>query len=218
MKWNICTQEVKDNKVMPSKGNPKESGKYLCTCAISFRGIVKKYLQMMEYNHEKDYWHNVGDRNHSSHVPIAWTDLRPCELDGFTVNHATFARLKDEDIIIYTKDKELSDKAIKELVDKSDDDVYYPVVATRSYIDDTGNFIKAICHVPSELGAAASEDARVFVAWYIVNFRVSDKEEANLFYINEKACMSMIGKVYFNSVSEAVEALSIPYTAFELIV
>ena len=82
--WNVILSSIEDNKIKPSKNNPKVSGKYLCTCVLMWQGEKHKYLQMMEYNADKNYWHDCGNKNGISHNILAWTDnIKPCEFDDF---------------------------------------------------------------------------------------------------------------------------------------
>ena len=82
--WNVLLSTIDNNKIIPSKNNPKVSGKYLCTCVLMWQGEKHKYLQIMEYDANKNYWHDCGNKSGISHNILAWTDdIKPCEFDDF---------------------------------------------------------------------------------------------------------------------------------------
>jgi hypothetical protein len=86
--WNVILSRVENNVIKPSQNNPGISGRYLCTCVQFYRGKeYNRYLQMMEYNAEKQYWHDPGKENAVSHVILAWTeDICPCDYNDFRYN------------------------------------------------------------------------------------------------------------------------------------
>lgn len=85
MEWNVILNTLEDNKILPSKNNPKESGDYLCTCIQYFEGKeVKRYLQIMTYNKDKNYWHDLNHEHGISHIILAWTNaIKTCDFKNF---------------------------------------------------------------------------------------------------------------------------------------
>ncbi len=82
--WHLVLYEIgKDNMLKGPTDNPKKSGVYLCTCIIIYQGnVLKRYLQTMEYNKEKNYWHDVGKERAISHNVLAWTNkIQPCKAE-----------------------------------------------------------------------------------------------------------------------------------------
>lgn len=83
--WNISLSETNENNCIVTKNNPTKSGKYLCTCVQTYnRKEVSRYLQIMEYDADKTYWHDCGNKNGISHNILAWTDkIKPCEFSDY---------------------------------------------------------------------------------------------------------------------------------------
>lgn len=84
--WNIILYKQNDDKqLVKPKNNPKESGKYLCTCVNIYADEeAARYLQIMEYDAVKDYWHDCGHPTGISHNILAWTDkIKPCDFTNY---------------------------------------------------------------------------------------------------------------------------------------
>lgn len=84
--WHVVLQSVdKENKIRPSKCNPKKSGVYLCTCIQYWQGKeCYRYLQPMEYDAEHKHWHDKGNKSAISHTVLAWTtDVPVCNFTDF---------------------------------------------------------------------------------------------------------------------------------------
>lgn len=82
--WHLVLYKIgKDDMLKGPTDNPKKSGVYLCTCVIIYQGkVLKRYLQTMEYNKEKNYWHDVGKEHAISHNVLAWTNkIQPCKAE-----------------------------------------------------------------------------------------------------------------------------------------
>ena len=85
--WNVILHNVdENNQLVNPQNNPKESGRYLCTCVNFYYGEEQnRYLQVMEYDVKKNYWHDCGHANGISHNILAWTDkISPCLFTDFT--------------------------------------------------------------------------------------------------------------------------------------
>ena len=83
--WNVLIGKLENNKIIESNNNPKKSGRYLCTC-ISYlnREEQSRYLQIMEYDANKNYWHDCGNKSGISHNILAWTDkINVCDFNDF---------------------------------------------------------------------------------------------------------------------------------------
>lgn len=82
--WNVALQKVVGNTIVGSDNNPSKSGKYLCTCVSMWQGEeAARYLQMMYYDKDKNYWHDCNGHG-ISHNVLAWTDkIVPCDFTDF---------------------------------------------------------------------------------------------------------------------------------------
>lgn len=81
--WNIILNSLDKNKIIPSENNPISSGQYLCTCVAKSGELIHRYLCIMEYNADKNYWHDVGNPNGISHIILAWKKQDMCTFDDF---------------------------------------------------------------------------------------------------------------------------------------
>lgn len=85
--WNVILYGLKENKLIESRNNPKESGRYLCTCVRKVIGSekIERYLQVMQYNAEHKCWHDCDyNINVLSHNILAWTDeIKVCDFENF---------------------------------------------------------------------------------------------------------------------------------------
>lgn len=83
--WNVILCTLDGNVVVSSTNNPKESGRYLCTCVNFWQGKeVARYLQMMQYDSKNNCWHDCGYPSGISHTILAWTDkITPCDFVDF---------------------------------------------------------------------------------------------------------------------------------------
>lgn len=83
--WNISLSELNENNYVITRNNPTKSGKYLCTCVQMYnREEVSRYLQIMEYDADKTYWHDCGNKSGISHNILAWTDkIKPCAFSDY---------------------------------------------------------------------------------------------------------------------------------------
>ena len=83
--WNVILCTLNGNTIVSSTNNPKESGRYLCTCVRFLEGKeVSRYLQIMEYDSKKNHWHDCGYPSGISHNILAWTDkIIPCDFVDF---------------------------------------------------------------------------------------------------------------------------------------
>ena len=83
--WNVVLYKVDGDRLVRSENNPKESGRYLCTCVRMWQGEEQgRYLQVMEYDANKNHWHDCGNKNGISHGILAWTDkVIPCDFKDF---------------------------------------------------------------------------------------------------------------------------------------
>ena len=82
--WHIIYVSVdKNNKIKPSIYNPKKSGVYLCTCIVKSGESELRYLQPMQYDSDKKYWHDVGRPHSMSHTILAWTSVDICNSNDF---------------------------------------------------------------------------------------------------------------------------------------
>ena len=83
IEWNVV-EGCLNNHCVEFKNNPQISGKYLCTCILHRSGCKDiKYLQVMEYDSEKNYWHDVGHRFRLSHIVFAWADVDVCDFEDY---------------------------------------------------------------------------------------------------------------------------------------
>lgn len=84
--WNVILHQLHDNQLQEPVNNPAHSGRYLCTCVQTWNGEeVARYLQVMEYDAEKKYWHDCGNKHGISHHILAWTDqIMPCSYKDYT--------------------------------------------------------------------------------------------------------------------------------------
>lgn len=84
--WNICLPHLDEENRVVTENNPAKSGKYLCTCVEESASSKElfKYLQVMEYDVDKNYWHDCGYEYRISHNILAWTDkVKPCEFSDY---------------------------------------------------------------------------------------------------------------------------------------
>lgn len=85
MKWNIILNKMENNHIFDSENNPKESGTYLCTCVQFWQEKeIRRYLQIMTYEKENNYWHDCDNKYGISHTILAWTkDVSLCDFQNF---------------------------------------------------------------------------------------------------------------------------------------
>ena len=83
--WNIILNTLENNKTISSKNNPSKDGHYLCTCISKIPNSTKyyRYLRIMEYKKNKDYWHDIGNEYGISHTILAWKEQKPCTFKDF---------------------------------------------------------------------------------------------------------------------------------------
>ena len=83
--WNIVLSKIENNTIMGADNNPAKSGRYLCTCvSMWYNEEAKRYLQVMEYDANRNYWHDCGNPSGVSHNVLAWTDkIQPCDFTDF---------------------------------------------------------------------------------------------------------------------------------------
>lgn len=83
--WNVILYKLNENQLVSPKNNPTKSGRYLCTCVRKLdTGEIVRYLQIMEYNVKKNYWHDLGNSSGISHNILAWTDkVSPCDFENY---------------------------------------------------------------------------------------------------------------------------------------
>lgn len=80
--WNVMLTGPNGEK---SENTPAASGKYLCTCVQYYDGKeTNRYLKMMEYNKDRNYWHDSGHPGAISHYVLAWTNkIIPCQFNDY---------------------------------------------------------------------------------------------------------------------------------------
>lgn len=83
--WNIILHKLAGDRLVSKESNPIESGRYLCTCVKIWDGKeVSRYLQIMEYDANKNHWHDCGNQSGISHNILAWTDkIKPCTFTDY---------------------------------------------------------------------------------------------------------------------------------------
>lgn len=83
--WNVILYKLDGNTLINSENNPTESGRYLCTCVRKLpEEELQRYLQVMEYDASRNYWHDCGNKSGISHNILAWTDkIKPCDFADF---------------------------------------------------------------------------------------------------------------------------------------
>lgn len=85
-KWNIILHHLNDENVfVPDDNQPKESGRYLCTCVSFYDGEeTGRYLEILRYDAERKYWHDIGNPYGISHNILAWTEgIDICDFDNY---------------------------------------------------------------------------------------------------------------------------------------
>ncbi len=84
-KWNVILNTIKDDKIIQSSNNPPKSGFYLCTCIRFYGGKERsRYLTMMEYDKNKNCWHDIRHESSLSHNILAWTNIDVCDFMDYT--------------------------------------------------------------------------------------------------------------------------------------
>ena len=81
--WNVVLNKLENNKVISSTNNPKKDGRYLCTCIQKSGDDEYRYLQIMEYNTKRNYWHDCGNQNGTSHNVLVWKEEDVCDFAEF---------------------------------------------------------------------------------------------------------------------------------------
>ncbi len=81
--WHIILNTLDGNKIVSSKNNPNQSGQYLCTCILRSGDNEHRYLRVMEYDADKKYWHDIGNKSGISHVILAWKHEDVCIFSDF---------------------------------------------------------------------------------------------------------------------------------------
>lgn len=81
--WNVILNFLDGYKIVPSQNNPKKSGQYLCTCIKQCDEKEHRYLRIMEYNADGNYWHDIDNRHAISHTILAWKEEDVCTFDEF---------------------------------------------------------------------------------------------------------------------------------------
>lgn len=85
--WNVVLSYLDGDIIKPDKNlNPTHSGEYLCTCLskVPYEDKYIRYLRVMEYDEENNYWHDIGKKHAVSHNVLAWTDIDLCEFSDFS--------------------------------------------------------------------------------------------------------------------------------------
>lgn len=95
MEWNVILSYPEGGYIR-TVNNPTSSGRYLCTCILHADGVKDiKYLQMMEYDAEKDYWHDVGRESAISHTVLAWAKVDVCDFEDYVYHAGGWLSKKD---------------------------------------------------------------------------------------------------------------------------
>lgn len=84
--WNVCLSHFNEENKIVTENNPAKTGRYLCTCVQEYPSLKEsyKYLNVMEYDADKNYWHDCGYEHRISHNILAWTDkVKPCEFSDY---------------------------------------------------------------------------------------------------------------------------------------
>lgn len=76
--WNIVLVRTVDYTWQHLPHEPKQSGIYVCTCILTLHDAETRYLQVMQYDAEKKYWHDPGKEHATSHRVIAWKKQDVC--------------------------------------------------------------------------------------------------------------------------------------------
>lgn len=98
MKWNIVLYQTEGNHLkLNREEQPKESGDYLCTCIVCRTGYpYNRYLQVMHYDADRNYWHDRWHENSISHTILAWTECETCDFSEFEVVGGYLLKPKEE--------------------------------------------------------------------------------------------------------------------------
>ena len=81
--WHVILNTLAGNTIVSSKNNPKQSGQYLCTCILRSGDHEHRYLRIMEYDTNKNHWHDIGNKSAISHVILAWKYQDVCTFSDF---------------------------------------------------------------------------------------------------------------------------------------
>ena len=76
--WNIVLIRTLSHTWQHLPKNPKQSGIYVCTCILTLHDAETRYIQVMQYDAEKKYWHDPGKEHATSHCVVAWKKQDVC--------------------------------------------------------------------------------------------------------------------------------------------
>lgn len=98
--WNILLCEAESNKIIGPDNNPKKSGRYLCTCVQFTNGEeINRYLQVMDYDANRNCWHDCGTKHGITHNILAWTENVPvCSFQDYEYEVGGCLMKKDTNI------------------------------------------------------------------------------------------------------------------------
>lgn len=76
--WNIVLIRTLRHTWQHLPNDPKQSGMYVCTCILTLHDAETRYIQVMQYDAEKKYWHDPGKEHATSHHVVAWKKQDVC--------------------------------------------------------------------------------------------------------------------------------------------
>ena len=76
--WNIVLIRTLRHTWQHLPNDPKQSGMYVCTCILTLHDVETRYIQVMQYDAEKKYWHDPGKEHATSHHVVAWKKQDVC--------------------------------------------------------------------------------------------------------------------------------------------
>ena len=88
--WNILLYRKEGGNIIAPSNNPTMSGRYICTCLLKNGEHELRYLQVTEYNHAENRWHDPGKPRAISHHILAWKNQDVCDFADFIIEHGIF--------------------------------------------------------------------------------------------------------------------------------
>lgn len=76
--WNVVQLRIPDHGWLYIPNEPEQTGTYLCICISALHDTEVRYLQIMEYDMKRKYWHDPGKEHNNNHRVVAWKEQDFC--------------------------------------------------------------------------------------------------------------------------------------------